>query len=154
PNLGRLRIAKLLDILRMAVITVIAFFHSEVFQYQRPSYADFAKDTVNYYYNFFIREIQNPNSIVLIVEDSFKKEERDYVYGALKDIYPSVENADSIIVGIRIISLPEGSNQSGQFQPEGKCCQGPLEVPNLKRDQSEEALSLYSKYTNLAKLRY
>ena len=44
------------------------------------------------------------------MEDSFKKEERNYVYGALKDIYPSVENADSIIVGVRIISLPEGSN--------------------------------------------
>ena len=113
--MGRLCITKLLDIPRIAVITATAFFHSEVFQYQRPSHADFAEDIVNYYYNFFIQEIQNPNSIILIVEDSFEKEERDYVYSALKDIYLSMENADSVIVSIGIISLPEGSNRSGQF---------------------------------------
>ncbi|OCK99841.1 uncharacterized protein K441DRAFT_536057, partial [Cenococcum geophilum 1.58] len=81
----------------------------------RLFHAKFTEDIVNYYYNFFLQELRNPNSIILIVEDSFKKDERNYVYSALKDIYLSIENADSIIVGIRIISLPKGSNRSGQF---------------------------------------
>ena len=55
------------------------------------------------------------------MEDSFEKDKRDWVYDTLKDIYPSMENADSVIVGIGIISLLKGSNQSGQFQPKGKC---------------------------------
>jgi len=42
------------------------------------------------------------------------------VYNALKSIYPPIENAESIIVGITILSLLKGSNQSGQFQPESK----------------------------------
>ena len=44
------------------------------------------------------------------MEDDFEKDKRDWVYNALKNIYPSIENANSIIVGIRIISLLEGSN--------------------------------------------
>ena len=121
PDLGRLRKAKLSEIPRMAIVAAAGFFHSEVLKYQRPLYAKFAADTVKNFYNFFLREIRNPNSIVLVVEDSFEKDERDWVYDALKDIYPSMENADSVIVGVGIMSLPKGSNRSGQFQPEGKC---------------------------------
>ena len=54
--------------------------------------------------------MRNLNRIVLVVKDSFKKDKRDYVYDTLKEIYPSMENADSVIVSIGIISLPEGSN--------------------------------------------
>jgi len=34
----------------------------------------------------------------------------DLVYNTLKEIYPPMENADSIIISVRIISLPEGFN--------------------------------------------
>jgi len=111
--LGRLYIAKLLEIPRIAVIAAAAFFHSKVWQYQRPFYINFVEDTVNYYYNFLLRETRNPNSIILIVDNSFKGDERNYVYNTLKGIYPSMENAVSVIVGVGIMSLPEGSNQSG-----------------------------------------
>jgi len=57
----------------MAVIAAVKFFYSKVWQYQRPSYADFAENTVNYYYNFLLQEIRNPNKVVLVVKDSFKK---------------------------------------------------------------------------------
>ncbi len=110
PDLGRLCIAKLLEILQMAVIAAAGLFYSKVQKYQRLFYDNFAVNTVKYFYNFFLQEIRNPNSIILVVEDSFKRDKCNYVYNMLKDIYPSIENADSIIVGIRIISLLEGSN--------------------------------------------
>ncbi|OCK92390.1 uncharacterized protein K441DRAFT_570663, partial [Cenococcum geophilum 1.58] len=87
----------------------------------RPFYDNFADDIVKYFYNFFLQETRNPNNIVLVVEDSFEEDKRNCVYNELKDIYPSVENAGSVIVGIGIISLLEGSNRSSQFQLEGKC---------------------------------
>jgi len=44
------------------------------------------------------------------VEDSFEKNERDLVYDVFKDIYPSIENVGSVVVGVGIMSLSKGSN--------------------------------------------
>ena len=110
PDLGRLYIAKLLEILQIAVIAAAGLFYSKIQKYQRLFYDNFAVNTVKYFYNFFLQEIRNLNSIVFIVEDSFERDKRNYVYNTLKDIYLSIENANSVIVSIGIISLLKGSN--------------------------------------------
>ena len=99
----------------MAIVATAGFFYFEVWQYQRPFYANFTADTVNDFYNSFLQEIWNSNSIILVMEDSFKKDKYNLVYNVLKVIYPLIKNANSVIVSIGIISLPEGSNRSGQF---------------------------------------
>ena len=60
--------------------------------------------------NFFRQEIRNLNKIVLTVDDTFKNNKYKIVYDVLKGIYPPMENAESIIISVTILSLPEGSN--------------------------------------------
>ena len=44
------------------------------------------------------------------MEDSFKKNKYNLVYNAFKVIYPPVKNANSVIIGVEIISLLEKFN--------------------------------------------
>ncbi|XTI82771.1 hypothetical protein V2W45_1226042, partial [Cenococcum geophilum] len=50
------------------------------------------------------------NKIVLVIDDAFKNDKHEMVYDALKGIYPPIENAKSVIVGVAILSLLKGSN--------------------------------------------
>ena len=120
PVLGRLRKAEVSEAKRMALVATAAYFSSPVWQYQRPHYAEFPGDTLTSFENLLGREIRNPDRIVLVIDDAFENDEHEMVYDALKSIYPPMENAKSVIVGVAILSLPKGSNRSGQFQPESK----------------------------------
>ncbi|XTI96186.1 hypothetical protein V2W45_1255000, partial [Cenococcum geophilum] len=55
------------------------------------------------------------DKIVLVIDDAFKNDKYKIVYDALKGIYPPIKNAESVIIGVAILSLLKGSNRSGQF---------------------------------------
>ncbi|OCK99067.1 uncharacterized protein K441DRAFT_540233, partial [Cenococcum geophilum 1.58] len=81
----------------------------------RPHYAKFLGDTLISFKNLFRQEIKNPDRIVLIINNAFENDKHKIVYNALKSIYPPIENTKSIIISVAILSLPKGSNRSGQF---------------------------------------
>jgi len=70
--------------------------------------------------NLFGQEVQNPDKIILVINNAFKNNKHEIVYNTLKGIYPPIENTKSVIIGVMILSLPEGSNWRGQFQLESK----------------------------------
>lgn len=128
PELGGLRLARLSDLPRIGIVAAAGFYRSPVFQYQRPYHDLFVHDTVSNYKGAYLRSIWDPNSIVLVVEDTMDWNEADHVHAALRKAYPTLEDqvapgslgAGKAIVGVASVSLRPGSQRAGQFQPKGQ----------------------------------
>ncbi|KAK0654211.1 hypothetical protein DIS24_g5386 [Lasiodiplodia hormozganensis] len=152
PELGVLRLATLADIPRIAVVAASGFYHSSWFHYERPYYEKFPLDTLASYRNSYRNAISNKNAIVLVAEDTLNRSEKDSVYGALAESYPSFEEqipdehlkAGKAIVAVASFSLLPDSQRSGQFQPKDPEHYDPPDDPQ-DRDKDPLASDLMDK---------
>jgi hypothetical protein len=127
PSFGTLRLARVSDLWRIGFVSAASFYHSTFFSYYRPGYRDFSNDTVASYRFEAHNAILNPSMIVLVAEDEYREDEIDFVYDALKSIYPFRKDSgestpkagDKVIVGIMNLSLLFNPGRNGQFVPEG-----------------------------------
>ena len=125
PKYDRLRLARLADLPRIGFVAAAGFFHSTFFPYARPFYQDYPTDTVASYRAEYREAILNPTKVVLVARDDYKENEEDFVYGALKKIYPkrwrkSHQDEDGkVIVGIISASVQLDPYLHGHFNPDG-----------------------------------
>ncbi len=126
--LGRLRLAKLSDVPRIAVVAAAGFWHSPVFQYERPGFNRYPFDTLASYGREYQQAILDPETAVLVIEDEYRKDEVSLAYDALSIVYPTLHEqlppeewaSSSLIVGVGSLRLQPQSARYGTFQPEGE----------------------------------
>ena len=158
PPYGRLRQARLSDLPRIGFVAAAGFFHSTFFPFARPFYDEFPADTVASYRKEYRECILDSKKLVLVALDDYKEEEADFVYDALKGIYPQDLSSSNliedgkIIVGIISMTLEMIAVRHGQFNLDGSftiettfstsmlIAQG-LEVPMLEDDLKRDAFS-------------
>jgi hypothetical protein len=122
---GRLRLATLADLPRIGFVAAAGFFHSTLFPYTRPFYDRYPVDTVASYRAEYREGILNPAKAVVVVLDHYKKNEVNFVYDALKRIYPErwsdcdLDEDGRVIVGVISMSLEMDPNRCSDFNPEG-----------------------------------
>lgn len=127
PDLGSNRLARLSDVPRMAIAAAAGFWHSPVFQYERPHSNRYPNDTLASYRRLYQQAILDPKSVVLVVEDGYRKDEVTNAYDALSIVYPPLQDqlppeqmeSDSVIVGVGSVSLQAAKSRYGLVQPEG-----------------------------------
>lgn len=113
---------------RIAVITAAGFWHSPVFQYERPGFNRYPFDTLASYGREYQQAILDPETTVLVIEDEYRKDEVSLTYNALSIIYPTLHEqlppkewvSSSLIVGIGSLRLQPQSARYRTFQPEGE----------------------------------
>ncbi|KAJ8120053.1 hypothetical protein ONZ43_g3140 [Nemania bipapillata] len=152
PFPGTVRLAKLADIPRIGVVAAASFYHSSWFGYERPHYEKYPFDTLSSYRDSFRKAIQDPDSVVLVVEDSLDQTESQQVYDALAKVYPPFEEQipddglrkGKAVVSVAAFSLLSGSSRRGQFQPEDEGTELPNDPVN-RRDMNQTATENMSK---------
>lgn len=125
---GPLRLAQLSDLPRIGVVAAAGFYHSPWFAYERPYSSQYPLDTLASYRKSFRSAILDPDSVVLVVEDTLDETEAASAYAALSGVYPSFEqqipkhllDQNKAVVAVASFSLVPNSNRRGQFQPHGK----------------------------------
>ncbi len=128
PPLGRLRLAKLSDVPRIAVVAAAGFWHSPVFQYERPRFNRYPYDTLASYRREYQQAILDPKTAVLVIEDEYRKDEVSHAYDALSIVYPTLHEqlppeeweSSTLIVGVGSLRLQPQGARYGAFQPEGE----------------------------------
>ena len=85
---GRSRLARLADLPCIGFVAAAGFFHSTFFPYARPFHFDYPSDTVASYRAEYREGILNPTKVVLVALSDYKGDEVDFVYDALKSVYP------------------------------------------------------------------
>ena len=73
--LSKLRLAKIDDVHRVAVMSTAAFFYSPVFAWKRSSHHKYPADTKSSYAKLFAEAIKDPSCIALLNEDEFDLKE-------------------------------------------------------------------------------
>lgn len=124
PPLGGLKFAQLSDVNRIGFVAAAAFRHSSFFPYSRPFYKEYPKDTVASYRAEYQASIKDPESVVLVALDTYKEDEVDFVYEALKDIYPEFQadrekDPEKVVVGVISLALKYNPKRQGQFIIDG-----------------------------------
>lgn len=156
-----LRLARLSDMPRVGVVAASAFYHSSWFGYERPYYDDFPLDTLSSYRDSFRKAVLDPDSIVLVVEDTLDRNESSKVYDSLAKAYPSFEDQipddllkqGKAVVSVASFSLLPDSARHGQFQPEGDDPKLP-EDPVSGRDKNPEGSKNMDKFLHPHEVEY
>jgi len=117
PPLGELRLATISDVPRIAVVATSSFFYSPLSAWERRYHAQYPEDTLKDYARTFADFIRNPETIVLVAEDSYQPNEHSkrgaVITSHLDDkIY---QEGGTVVVGIAAWHLPTGSERAGQF---------------------------------------
>lgn len=128
PPLGHLRLAKLSDVPRIAIVAAAGFWNSPVFRYERPHFNRYPYDTLASYRREYQQAILDPKTAVLVIEDEYRKDEVRPVYDALSIVYPTLHEqlpreeweSSTLIVGVGSLRLQPQSARNGTFQPEGE----------------------------------
>lgn len=128
PLPENLRFARLSDLTRIGIVSTAAFFNSPVFHYFRPEYKNHLQDTVASYRASCAKEILDPDTVVVVAEDTLKEDESDSVFDELRLAYPAFHDqipkysseTRRVIVGVASLSLKAVPALSGQFLPDGK----------------------------------
>lgn len=157
PKIDGVRLARLDELDRIALVAAAGFFHSPVFHFQRPHYDAFPEDTVASYQAEYEAAMLDPNSIVLVAEQIPDKNETNKVYEALQRLGPSrsqISSDGKVIVGVASISLPPHSRRSGVLQPKGTSTYSTQSETLQQRDQCIKGGELYSEATAPAKAKY
>jgi len=157
PKIDGVRLARLDELDRIALVAAAGFFHSPVFHFQRPHYDAFPEDTVASYQAEYEAAMLDPNSIVLVAEQIPDENETNKVYKALQRLGPSrpqINPDGKVIVGVASISLPPHSRRSGVLQPKGTSTYGTQSETLQQRDQCTKGGELYSEATAPAKAKY
>ena len=132
PALGDLRFALPSDIDRIALVAAAGFYHSTFFPYYRPRYHEFPQDTVASYRAEYMKDICDPQTVVLVALDDFWAHEIHCVYNALQvsclQFYRQPYRQSKVddqgdfnkaIVGVVSLSLRGNSKRHGLFNLEG-----------------------------------
>ncbi|OCK75543.1 hypothetical protein K432DRAFT_337236 [Lepidopterella palustris CBS 459.81] len=158
PHLfDHIRLARLEDLDRIAIVAAAGFYHSPVFQFQRPYHDDYPEDTLASYHAEYEAAILDPNAAVLVAEDLPEDLESENVYEALRRVCPLTPEPGAngkAIVGVLSITLQPGSKWSGQLQPKGLPTQSRSITDHQQRDICPRGGELYSKATAPAKSKY
>lgn len=136
PSLGSLRLAKLSDLSRISVVAAAGFYNSPVFQFERPLFNRYPRDTIANYRCEYQKAILDPEFAVLVAIAKYKNNEVESVYDALSVIYDEVLGSEcpgvqdqtyaeekasaKVIVGIVSLSLKADRARHGEFLPEGR----------------------------------
>ncbi|KAH6988120.1 hypothetical protein BKA56DRAFT_669689 [Ilyonectria sp. MPI-CAGE-AT-0026] len=143
---GPLRLAQLSDVPRIGVVAAAGFYHSPWFAYERPYSSQYPLDTLASYRKSVRSAILDPDSVVLVVEDTLNETEAASVYAALSAVYPSFEqhipkhllDQNKAVVAVAGFSLVPNSNRRGQFQPHGDDAEAPDDFVS-NRDKNNTA---------------
>jgi hypothetical protein len=114
---GNLRLATITDVHRLSRIATASLFYSPAFAWERKYHHQYPEDTIKSYMKLVADFIQDPESILLVVEDSYQPDE-NIKTGAT--IPPNVNGqnpqpGESVIVGFVAWKLPPGSKYVGHF---------------------------------------
>ena len=117
PDLGRLRLARIKDVPRMAVVATASFYHSPVFQWERPYHAAHPKSTFESYKWLLAEYIRKPESVVVVAVDEGEPNEDDYTGATIvRDSGDSSATGDKdVIVGLAAYNLLPNTPRLGQF---------------------------------------
>lgn len=156
PSVEGVRLATLDDLDRISLVAAAAFFSSPSFQFQRVNYQTFPSDTIYSYFVQYEKALRDPACVVLVAEDNIQEDESEHVYEALRESFKSVLPTRRSIVGVCSIQLKSESAYIHHFQPKDVLAgvAERLDVPDLERDQSTEAVEIYNAVTRPAKLQY
>ena len=75
PFPNSVRRAQMSDVVRIALLSTLAFYHTPTFKIERPHYRDFPEDTFRDYVNKFTDPLLDPRFIMLVAEDKFEDDE-------------------------------------------------------------------------------
>jgi len=111
-----------------SVVAAAGFWHSPFFQYERPGFNRYPRDTLASYGREYQQAILDPETAVLVIEDEYRKDEVSLAYDALSIVYPTLDEqlppeelaSSSLIVGVASLRLQPQSARYGAFQPEGE----------------------------------
>ncbi|KAF2841661.1 hypothetical protein M501DRAFT_990146 [Patellaria atrata CBS 101060] len=147
PDLGRLRVANLADVPRIALVAAAASRKDYYHEYMHPHMEVHPADHLAGWRQTITSRVQNPNYVVLVAEDQFDGEEASKVTPALRAVYPSkneqfptpVTQAGKVVVAFATLCLAPGSPRYGQFNLDGNTSRGTTEVlQNRARDPSSD----------------
>lgn len=118
---GNLRLATIIDVPRVSSIATASLFYSPAFAWERKYHHQYPEDTIKSYLKVVADFIRDPESILLVVEDSYQSDENTKT-GAT--IPPNVNGqnsqpGESVIVGFVAWKLPPGSKYFGHFMDKG-----------------------------------
>ena len=81
PLPNSVRRAQMSDVVRIALLSTLAFYHTPTFKIERPHYRDFPEDTFRDYVNKFTDPLLDPHAIMLVAEDKFEGDEEQKAMG-------------------------------------------------------------------------
>ncbi|KAF9630982.1 hypothetical protein BFW01_g1854 [Lasiodiplodia theobromae] len=151
PLPENVRIARLSDLTRIGIVSTAAFFNSPVFHYFRPEYKDHLQDTVASYRASCAKEILDPDTVVIVAEDTLKEDESVSVFPELRRAYPPFHDqiptysseTRRVVVGVASLSLKAVPALSGQFLPDDENPEEHCNDPEDRgRDKYPEAFKL------------
>lgn len=133
PQGPTLRLARLSDLPRISAVAAAGFFHSPIFQYQKPFFdaypvAAYPLDTIATERSKFREGILDPKRAVVVIEAALDTDEFVRVCRALRREYPALDDdhypkspaGKRGIVGVANFCFPDGHLRIGDFTPEGK----------------------------------
>lgn len=109
------------DMRRIAIVASAAFYHSPSFKYERPDYRRYPQDTLADYQAMFESAAADESSLVMVIEDSFRPDEADFVYPELRDSCLRLEHThqDREVVAVMSAVLSPDSHRRGLHQCRG-----------------------------------
>jgi hypothetical protein len=151
PELGRLRPATIRDVPRIAVVATAGLYYSCNFAWERPYHTCYPEDTLKSFEKKFADFIRDPEYITLVIEDSYKVNERErtdaVIAAGAEDLQYS--SGDQVVVGVVTWKLEPGSARRGQFlDPEdAENSEATIYDGGLRRDTNlSHCALLYEKY--------
>lgn len=118
PDLGSLRIAAPVDLLRIGIVAVAGFQSSAFFPWERPFHAKYPGDTLASYCTEFKAHIRSDEFVVLVQEAAYEPSEGQET----KAIIPSdngwtpPDAGEMVVVGVMSLKLEPNSPRRGQFK--------------------------------------
>ncbi|KAK0735346.1 hypothetical protein B0T21DRAFT_333454 [Apiosordaria backusii] len=118
PPLGALRIAVSDDVPRISVVATAAFRYSPLFDWERPDHEKYPEDTLSSYQTQFLNAIQSDDSIVLVQEDAYIRNENDKTTAIIPNDtgWTAPKAGAQVIVAVISIKLEPGSSHKGKLK--------------------------------------
>ena len=117
PVLGRLRLARITDVPRMATVATASFYHSPAFAWERPRHKVHPRSTWLSYANIFADAIRDPEEVVVVAMDKGDPKEDDHTGATIvrggDDAVPAKDQ--DVIVGKFTLGLKSDTARHGQF---------------------------------------
>src|ERR1700760_1598017 len=121
PPLGRLRLATIDDIPRIAEVALAGFAETALFGWVKPYHHQYPKDSLKAYQYAFSLSLYDPGCVVIVAEDALKPSENDHVTATIDpdQEIPKPSSGQPIVVGVMSIKLT-GNARWHQFNHKGE----------------------------------